>query len=85
MKSGLTAVDGTALAAGQRFEFSTGGPAILRSLPYEGSRIDENQVFILGLDAPADAASDRRQRATASPPASTSGSACGSSPATSAA
>jgi hypothetical protein len=29
---------------------------VLRSLPYEGSRIDENQVFILGLDAPADAA-----------------------------
>ena len=24
----------------------------MRSLPYEGSRIDENQVFILGLDAP---------------------------------
>ena len=42
-----------AVAGGQRFEFSTGGPAILRSLPYEGSRIDENQVFILGLDAPA--------------------------------
>ena len=35
------------------FEFTTGGPAIVRSLPYEGSRIDESQVFILGLDAPA--------------------------------
>ena len=43
---------GQPVAAGERFEFSTGGPAILRSLPYEGSRIDENQVFILGLDAP---------------------------------
>ena len=52
LKTGLTDVEGTALAAGQRFEFSTGGPAIVRSLPYEGSRIDENQVFILGLDAP---------------------------------
>ena len=29
------------------------GPAIVRSLPYEGNRIDENQVFVLGLDAPA--------------------------------
>jgi uncharacterized protein YfaS (alpha-2-macroglobulin family) len=52
VKPGLTDVDGAAVAGGQRFEFSTGGPAILRSLPYEGSRIDENQVFILGLDAP---------------------------------
>ena len=52
MKTGLTDVDGAAVAGGQRFEFSTGGPAILRSLPYEGSPIDENQVFILGLDAP---------------------------------
>ena len=55
VKSGLTDVDGGAVAGGQRFEFSTGGPAILRSLPYEGSRIDENQVFVLGLDAPAKA------------------------------
>ncbi len=55
--AGLTAVDGTPVAGGQQFAFGTGGPAILRSLPYEGGRIDENQVFILGLDAPADAAS----------------------------
>jgi uncharacterized protein YfaS (alpha-2-macroglobulin family) len=55
VKPGLTDVDGGAVAGGQRFEFSTGGPAILRSLPYEGSRIDENQVFVLGLDAPAKA------------------------------
>ncbi|MET0440455.1 MAG: MG2 domain-containing protein, partial [Casimicrobiaceae bacterium] len=53
VKTGLTDVDGAVVAGGQRFEFSTGGPAILRSLPYEGSRIDENQVFVLGLDAPA--------------------------------
>jgi alpha-2-macroglobulin len=52
LKSGLTALDGASLAAGQRFEFTTGGPAILRSLPYEGAPIDENQMFILGLDAP---------------------------------
>ena len=52
LKAGLTALDGAPLAAGQRFEFTTGGPAILRSLPYEGARIDEGQMFILGLDAP---------------------------------
>lgn len=32
------------------FEFTTGGPAILEQLPYEGSRIDEEQAFVLGLD-----------------------------------
>ncbi len=55
LKTGVTALDGKALDAGQRFEFSTGGPAIAKSLPYEGARIDEHQVFILGLDAPATA------------------------------
>lgn len=53
VKAGLSDVDGAVVAGGQRFEFTTGGPAIVRSLPYEGSRIDENQIFILGLDAPA--------------------------------
>jgi len=53
LKSGITALDGTTLAAGQRFAFSTGGPAVLRSLPSEGNTIDENQIFVLGLDAPA--------------------------------
>src|SRR5450631_4771194 len=33
LKSGITALDGTTLAAGQQFGFSTGGPAVLRSLP----------------------------------------------------
>ena len=55
LKPGLTALDGSPLVAGQRFEFSTGGPAIVRSFPGEGSRIDENQMFILGLDAPVTA------------------------------
>lgn len=53
VKPGLTDVDGAPVEGGQRFDFTTGGPAILRSLPYEGSRIDENQIFVLGLDAPA--------------------------------
>ena len=53
LKAGVAALDGKPLDGGQRFEFSTGGPAIVRSLPYEGARIDEHQIFILGLDAPA--------------------------------
>jgi len=36
------------------YTFTTGGPAIMQSEPREGSSyIDENQIFILGLDAPA--------------------------------
>ncbi len=58
VKGGLLSLDGTALPTGQRFAFSTGGPAILRSLPEEGDeRVDEHQSFILGLDAPAKPAS----------------------------
>ncbi|MCK7581899.1 MAG: hypothetical protein MZV65_43950 [Chromatiales bacterium] len=63
LKSGVTALSGNPLPAGQRFDFHTGGPAIRHSLPYEGDeRIDENQAFILGLDAPA------RPRASKSTP-----------------
>ena len=41
--------------AGQRaFAFRTGGPAVVRTLPREGdTAIDEGQVFLLALDAPA--------------------------------
>src|ERR1700730_1311408 len=53
LKAGVTALDGKTLESGQRFTFSTGGPAVIRSLPFEGSHIDENQIFVLGLDAPA--------------------------------
>src|SRR5260370_488187 len=35
VKPGISAQDGALLVAGQRFEFSTGGPAIVRSLPGE--------------------------------------------------
>lgn len=54
LKAGLSTLAGTPLPAGPSYTFNTGGPAILRSLPYEGDeRIDENQAIILGLDAPA--------------------------------
>src|SRR5450755_2197047 len=53
LKSGVTALDGKTLDSGQRFDFSTGGPAIVKNLPNEDARIDEHQIFILGLDAPA--------------------------------
>jgi uncharacterized protein YfaS (alpha-2-macroglobulin family) len=36
-----------------RFEFTTGGPAVIEHLPSQWEQVDEEQVFILGLDAPA--------------------------------
>ncbi|MGK5080345.1 alpha-2-macroglobulin family protein [Janthinobacterium sp. HLX7-2] len=40
------------------YRFSTGGPAIVESVPYDGQPyIDENQIFVLGLDAVPSAAS----------------------------
>ncbi|HEX9171335.1 MAG TPA: alpha-2-macroglobulin, partial [Telluria sp.] len=45
---------GQPLAGQREFGFSTGGPAVVQALPRaEGARIDEQQVFVLGLDAPA--------------------------------
>jgi alpha-2-macroglobulin len=52
LKKGLQSVAGTPIPS-QSFSFSTGGPAIVTSLPEEGIEyIDESQVFLLGLDAP---------------------------------
>ncbi len=58
LKSDLRTLNGAALNGETRFAFSTGGPAVVQSLPYEGNTgIDEEQIFILGLDAPATAQS----------------------------
>ena len=57
LKSGLTDVAGQALEAASH-AFSTGGPAVIGSVPYAGARsIDEAQAFVLALDAPATEAS----------------------------
>ncbi|NHZ89164.1 alpha-2-macroglobulin [Massilia sp. CCM 8733] len=45
------------LAGTARFAFDTGGPGVRESAPYKGDTVDEQQVFILGLDAPARPAS----------------------------
>jgi len=58
LKRGLTAVSGAHLAGRSVFTFDTGGPAIRASVPADGWRaIDEEQTFILRLDAPAAATS----------------------------
>jgi alpha-2-macroglobulin len=57
LRTGLKTLNGTDVTGQTRFAFSTGGPAIMSSIPNEGSdSIDENQIFILELDV---AATDR--------------------------
>ncbi|MGH8509220.1 MAG: alpha-2-macroglobulin family protein, partial [Gammaproteobacteria bacterium] len=54
LKADVTTLAGKSLVGGKEFTFNTGGPAILSSLPDEGdSGIDENQIFVLALDAEA--------------------------------
>lgn len=52
-KAGLKSLKDTPLPAGQSFSFNTGGPAIVQHMPNFWEQIDEEQIFILGLDAPA--------------------------------
>ncbi len=50
----LKGLDGARLRSHRVYSFSTGGPAITGSLPREGwVTLDEEQVFLLKLDAPA--------------------------------
>ena len=52
LKSDLKTLPGRALTGQKQFSFSTGGPTIKESYPYEGStHIDEDQIFIVVLDA----------------------------------
>src|SRR5204862_5297053 len=61
LRAGLTTLDGRALTGATTFAFSTGGPAIRASQPAEGNEnIDEDQAFVLELDAPAAPASIER-------------------------
>jgi alpha-2-macroglobulin len=61
LRSGLQGLGGRTLGGPRVFTFSTGGPAIRASQPREGSgSIDEDQAFVLELDAPATPASVER-------------------------
>jgi uncharacterized protein YfaS (alpha-2-macroglobulin family) len=54
LKPELRSLAGKALSGQSEFGFSTGGPAIRRSIPYAGNKgISEDQIFILMLDAAA--------------------------------
>ena len=57
-RKSLTSLAGARLSTARRYEFDTGGPSVIDSLPREGwSALDEDQVFLLKLDAPATAES----------------------------
>jgi len=53
VKPGLATLAGKPLDT-QSFAFTTGGPAVIESLPSREDIVDEEQIFILGLDAPVD-------------------------------
>jgi uncharacterized protein YfaS (alpha-2-macroglobulin family) len=54
IRSGLKTVAGITLADARDYSFNTGGPSVVASLPRDGwSQLDEDQVFLLKLDAPA--------------------------------
>ncbi len=56
LKKDLKTLGGAAVGGTQSFSFSTGGPAIIGSYPRDGwSMADEEQVFLLKLDSPANA------------------------------
>ena len=59
---GIKSVAGSAIAADATFEFSTGGPAVVRAYPSPGSysKIEEEQVFALLLNGAATADSIQR-------------------------
>jgi uncharacterized protein YfaS (alpha-2-macroglobulin family) len=58
LRADVHALDGSACAAGPVFELDTGGPSIRESVPYESSRyVEEDQAFVLALDAEVDEAS----------------------------
>lgn len=58
LNSNLKSAAGQPLEGGREFSFHTGGTSILASLPEDGyQQIDEDQSFVLALDAPLEAGS----------------------------
>ncbi|MBF0162441.1 MAG: alpha-2-macroglobulin [Magnetococcales bacterium] len=53
-RPGLQSLNGTPVVGEGRYTLSTGGPAIIFSLPDDRRSISEEQLFVLGLNAPVD-------------------------------
>src|SRR4030067_380204 len=52
LKEALKTLSGNEIKGQKKYSFSTGGPAITESYPWEGSEsLDEDQIFVLTLDA----------------------------------
>jgi uncharacterized protein YfaS (alpha-2-macroglobulin family) len=57
LRPDVKALDGAAVTPDAVFQFDTGGPAVRDTAPYEGSRsVEEDQAFVLALDAEIDEA-----------------------------
>lgn len=52
----LASASGAAVGGTREFHFTTGGPNIVHNEPWDGSSIEEDQVFLLGLAVPTTAA-----------------------------
>ena len=50
LKADIKTLAGKEITGKKAFSFSTGGPAVLFTNPYEGGSVDEDQIFILKLD-----------------------------------
>jgi uncharacterized protein YfaS (alpha-2-macroglobulin family) len=58
LRDDVHTLQGQPLQGKRNFQFSTGGPAVVNSYPDEGwEQVDEQQIFLLQLAAPATAAS----------------------------
>jgi hypothetical protein len=58
LKPGQKALSGKEITSQKVFSFSTGGPSIKTSIPNEGTTyLDEEQIFVLTLDAEPDESS----------------------------
>jgi alpha-2-macroglobulin len=53
LRDDLKSLAGSAITGQRRFQFSSGGPAIVQSSPYQGSEsISDDQIFVLELNGP---------------------------------
>jgi alpha-2-macroglobulin len=50
LRDGLKSLSGGSVTGQRIFRFSTGGPTILFSRPYQGSEISDDQIFVLELN-----------------------------------
>ncbi|NUM41798.1 MAG: hypothetical protein HUU45_09235, partial [Leptospiraceae bacterium] len=51
LKPEIKTLSGKEITGEKKFFFSTGGPSVGYSTPYEGSEVHEDQIFILNIDA----------------------------------